>query len=191
MVIAGNGLSLTGSTLDVNVGNGISTAGDVVAVTYSGSAGDYGISTGVARSDHAHSTLYPPVGRTIATTAPLTGGGDLSANRTLDINSFAGSAKGAVPFSLGGTVNFLRADGSWAAPASAGTVKKYAISVGGSVTIVVNHALGTRDVAVDVYRVASPFDTVECDIERTDNNNVTLRFAVAPAAAEYRCVVLA
>ncbi len=54
--------------------------------------------------------------RTISTTLPLTGGGDLSANRTLAINSFAGSAAGAVPTSLGGTANYLRADGSWATP---------------------------------------------------------------------------
>lgn len=32
------------------------------------------------------------------------------------INTFAGAAKGLVPASLGGTTNFLRADGSWAAP---------------------------------------------------------------------------
>jgi hypothetical protein len=56
----------------------------------------------------------------ITTTAPLTGGGDLSANRTLAIAPFAGSAAGAVPTSVGGTVNYLRADGTWAAPAGGG-----------------------------------------------------------------------
>lgn len=35
---------------------------------------------------------------------------------TVAINTFAGSTKGLVPTSLGGTTNFLRADGSWAAP---------------------------------------------------------------------------
>jgi hypothetical protein len=53
---------------------------------------------------------------TVTPTAPLTGGGDLSANRTLAITSFAGSAAGAVPVSVGGTTNFLRADGTWSAP---------------------------------------------------------------------------
>jgi hypothetical protein len=57
-----------------------------------------------------------PTARTISTTAPLTGGGDLSINRTFAISSFAGSAAGAVPASAGGTSNFLRADGAWAAP---------------------------------------------------------------------------
>lgn len=36
---------------------------------------------------------------------------------TADLDSFAGSIKGLVPASAGGTTNFLRADGSWAAPA--------------------------------------------------------------------------
>jgi hypothetical protein len=32
---------------------------------------------------------------------------------------------------------------------------------------------------------------VECDVERTDVNNVTVRFTTAPAAGDYRIVVLA
>jgi hypothetical protein len=58
-----------------------------------------------------------PTSRTIGTTAPLTGGGDLSANRTLGVNTFGAAQAGVVPLSGGGTVNFLRADGIWAVPA--------------------------------------------------------------------------
>jgi hypothetical protein len=36
------------------------------------------------------------------------------------LDSFAGSIKGLVPVSVGGTTNFLRADGAWAAPAGGG-----------------------------------------------------------------------
>jgi len=36
------------------------------------------------------------------------------------LDSFAGSAKGLVPVSVGGTTNFLRADGAWAAPPGGG-----------------------------------------------------------------------
>jgi len=57
--------------------------------------------------------------RLINTTAPLTGGGNLTADRTLGISAFAGSAAGAVPVSAGGTINYLRADGTWAMPAGA------------------------------------------------------------------------
>jgi hypothetical protein len=72
--------------------------------------------------------------RTISTTAPLTGGGDMSADRTLAITPFAGSTPGSVPTSLGGTVNFLRADGSWNPPAVFTDVANgYAPASGGGV----------------------------------------------------------
>ena len=92
--------------------------------------------------------------RTISTTAPLTGGGNLSADRTLAISVFAGSAAGAVPSSLGGTTNFLRADGAWAAPAGSGgnisgtgttgTLAKFtgATAIGDSVLTEVAGAIG-------------------------------------------------
>lgn len=51
--------------------------------------------------------------RKINTTAPLAGGGDLTADRTLTVATFAGSTPGVVPGSPGGTTSFLRADGSW------------------------------------------------------------------------------
>lgn len=57
-----------------------------------------------------------PTTRTIATTSPLAGGGDLSADRTLSVSLFSSGASGVVPASGGGTANFLRADGTWAAP---------------------------------------------------------------------------
>ena len=58
-----------------------------------------------------------PTSRLINTTAPLAGGGDLTADRTLSVATFGTGASGVVPASGGGTSNFLRADGSWAAPA--------------------------------------------------------------------------
>jgi hypothetical protein len=42
---------------------------------------------------------------------------------------------------------------------------------------------------VQVYRTTAPYDQVECDVEYTDANNVTIRFAVAPAANAFRAVV--
>ena len=59
----------------------------------------------------------------IVTTAPLTGGGDLSTTRTLAVSNFAGSAPGAVPTSPGGITGFLRADGTWAAPSGSAIVQ--------------------------------------------------------------------
>jgi hypothetical protein len=68
-----------------------------------------------------------PTSRTISTTAPLTGGGDLSANRTLDISNFtgdsgSGGAKGAVPAPAAGDAaagKFLKANGAWVTPSGA------------------------------------------------------------------------
>ena len=68
---------------------------------------------------------------------------------------------------------------------------KYSANVGnGSLTsIAVTHSLGTRDVIVNVYDAAS-YDTVECDIVRTDTNTVTLGFTTAPASNAYRVVIV-
>ena len=102
---------------------------------------------------------------------------------------------------LGITVNADDVAVTWAGTGAANTsarsdhnhaaTTKFAANVGGSTSQVLNHALNTRDVAVTVYRNGTPWDTVECDVERTDVNNVTLRFTVAPAASEYRAVVAA
>lgn len=66
--------------------------------------------------------------RTISTTAPLTGGGDLSANRTLAISNFvgdsgSGGSAGAVPAPGAGdsaSGKFLKADGTFAVPPGTG-----------------------------------------------------------------------
>lgn len=67
-----------------------------------------------------------PTSRNINTTAPLTGGGDLSSDRTLAISNFvgdfgAGGIRGAVPAPAAGDAaanKFLRASGGWGAVTS-------------------------------------------------------------------------
>jgi hypothetical protein len=88
------------------------TAGAGISITDGGPGGAVTVA----------STVTPgvPTSRTISTTAPLAGGGDLSADRTLSVSTFSSGASGIVPASGGGTVNFLRADGTWAAPAGGG-----------------------------------------------------------------------
>lgn len=70
-------------------------------------------------------------------------------------------------------------------------VKKFASNVGdgASTSIAVTHGLATRDVVVEVYTAASPWDTVYCEVQRTDINNVMLVFGSAPASSAYRVVV--
>jgi hypothetical protein len=60
---------------------------------------------------------------------------------------------------------------------------------GAALSYVLNHAMGTRDVIVQVYRNSTPWDTVICDVERTDTNNVTVRFSVAPTANQFRVLI--
>jgi hypothetical protein len=64
-----------------------------------------------------------------------------------------------------------------------------AYNTAAATTTVCAHNYGTRDVAVEVYRSTTPWDRIDCDVERTDTNNVTVRFAVATAASEYRIVI--
>jgi hypothetical protein len=70
-------------------------------------------------------------------------------------------------------------------------VKKYAATIGdgSSVSYVVNHAMGTRDVRVTVYRVATPYDEIIADVQHTDLNNVTILFSTAPSVNQFRVLV--
>jgi hypothetical protein len=67
----------------------------------------------------------------------------------------------------------------------------FSANVGDGVALsyVLNHAMGTRDVIVQVYRNSTPWDTVICDVERTDTNNVTVRFSVAPTTNQFRVLI--
>jgi len=64
------------------------------------------------------------------------------------------------------------------------------IGDGSSTSYTVNHALATRDVAVHVYENGSPYAQVEADVEHTDSNNLTIKFASAPTSNQYRVVVV-
>jgi hypothetical protein len=71
-------------------------------------------------------------------------------------------------------------------------VRKFAATIGdGAATaIAVNHNLGTLDVQVQIVEVSSGA-TVDADVVRGTTNQVTVTFAVAPAANAYRVVVQA
>lgn len=69
--------------------------------------------------------------------------------------------------------------------------RKYKETLGTSATTyTVTHNLGTKDVVVQIYEVSSPYAQIEADIEHTSNSAVTIKFAVAPSAGEYRVVVI-
>lgn len=147
---AGNGLSKTGNTLDVNVDNStIEINSDILRVK------DGGIT------------------------------GAKIANGAVDLTT---KVTGTLPITNGGTGATTAAQ----ARANLGCIGKYATSVGDGATtqITVTHNLGTTDVQVSVWRVASPKDKVMPDIQIVDANSIKLIFATAPASGEYRCVVV-
>lgn len=80
-----------------------------------------------------------------------------------------------------------------AALAALGGVGKYAASVGDttSTQFDLTHGLAaSRDLVVQVYRVASPYDQIECDVQHLSTTQVRLIFATAPSTNEFRVVVL-
>ena len=61
---------------------------------------------------------------TLTPTAPLTGGGDHSANRTIAISDFTATSRGAVPNPTASSGRFLRDDGQWMdIPATGGSLQ--------------------------------------------------------------------
>jgi len=69
--------------------------------------------------------------------------------------------------------------------------RKVAANVGNGTNtqFAISHKLGTRDVTVNVYDSAT-YETVETDVVRTDNDTVTVSFAVAPGNDAYRVVIV-
>jgi hypothetical protein len=65
------------------------------------------------------------------------------------------------------------------------------IGDGSATSIAVTHSLGTRDVAVEVFRNSGDYDTVICDVQRTSTSVVTLVFGTAPTSNQYRVLVRA
>jgi hypothetical protein len=54
----------------------------------------------------------------------------------------------------------------------------------------ISHNFATRAVECQVYRVASPYDNIMCDISRPDTNTVRLNFTVAPTSNQFTAVVI-
>lgn len=62
------------------------------------------------------------------------------------------------------------------------------VGTGASTSIAVTHGLGTLDVMVQVYDIATG-ETVECDVTRNSTSQVTLGFTTAPANNSLRVIV--
>jgi hypothetical protein len=77
--------------------------------------------------------------------------------------------------------------------AALGGVGMYAASVGdtSATQFDLTHGLAaSRDLVVQVFRVASPYDQVEVDVQHLSTTQVRLIFATAPGTNEFRVVVI-
>ena len=69
--------------------------------------------------------------------------------------------------------------------------RKFATTLSTSATsYLVNHALGTTDVTVQIFQASAPYSQVEADVKRNDTNHISIDFAVAPTIGEYRVIVI-
>lgn len=82
----------------------------------------------------------------VTATSPLSGSGTVA--DPLVVAAFAGSTSGVVPTSVGGTANYLRADGSWATPPGAAAPTPSTVS--GSTSSLAAGASGNFDIVMPV-----------------------------------------
>lgn len=74
----------------------------------------------------------------------------------------------------------------------AANINKYSTTVGDGTnsSFVITHSLGSQDVFVTVREAASAYAVVYPDIEMTSSTTVTLRFTTAPAASQYKVIIV-
>lgn len=166
----------------------VSTTGAIVLDTTSltivqfGAASVYSAGNGLQLGGNVFSILNPASsGLTVSGSGVAV---QLDANPGLVLG--VGGVKVLTPASSGLTVG-----GTGVVIDTAIVVRKYAADVGdgSAISYVITHNLNTLDVTAAVYRKSGAFDEVGCDIEHTSVNTITLRFAVAPSAAQFRVVV--
>ena len=105
----------------------------------------------------------------------------------IDISS-ASAVTGTLAIANGGTGGATAA----AAKTALGFTTKYSASIGNGTdtTITITHSMGTKDVTVEVYENASPYEKVYPDIVHGTVDTIDLTFASAPTSNQYRVVVI-
>lgn len=70
--------------------------------------------------------------------------------------------------------------------------RKYATTIGdgAATSYAVIHNLSTKDVTVQVFEINADYNQIEADVQHTSMSTVTIKFASAPTAGEYRVVIV-
>lgn len=95
----------------------------------------------------------------------------------------------ALPGQTGNAGKFVTTDGTTASWGSIAETETGTFGDGSATQFVISHGFNKRAVTVQVFRTASPYDEVLCDVERTSTSSVTLTFSVAPSAGQYTYVI--
>lgn len=204
-VIGGAGTIKTGNTIDViGTADRITVNADSVdiAATYAGQTSIVTVGTVTTGAWEATPVdiAFGGTGETTAQAAfdalsPLTTLGDLVYNDGTNDVRLPGNTAAAKRFLV------QTGDGSDSAAPAWGTiaesdlpatvVRKYATDIGNGVLteFTINHALGTRDVHVQIRSNSDPWEFVWADVEALDTNNVVVRVTSPPTASQYRVIV--
>lgn len=208
-ITAGDGLSKSGSTLSVNVGDGLAIVGDnvVISNTYAGqtSIDTVGTITTGTWEGSVIETAYGGTGADLSTATQgdyvtVGAGGVLTTSSTVagadvdgDISGNAANVTGTVAIANGGTGATTAAG----ARANLSATTKYAENnttlnpVSNTITWTVTHNINTTDVTVQM-RDLGDGALVEADVVITNANTVTISWysAATVSADAYRVVVV-
>ena len=173
-------LTVIGNTSGTNTGDQtITLTGDVTG-SGTGSFAATIASNAVTNAKLAQVATATFKGRTTAGTGNVE---DLTATQaTALLNNFTSTLKGLAPASGGGTSNFLRADGTWAAPAGGGAGDVNILNVSNTQTGVVNSTTETALYSYSLPTDLAAGEVVELRLTGTYFNNsggtrnMTVRF---------------
>ena len=144
-----------------------------------------GVSAYVAKQDHQHA-FQPGMSHIHAYS---TGTTDVSNSPYTALDGITGVALRAstnitLTMDASGVISIAAAGG--------GGVTKYSTTVGdgAALSYVITHSLNSFDVVTSVYLNSATYDEVQCDVQHTSLNTITLLFTTAPTSAQYKVVVL-